>query len=104
MKKIIEKKLYDTDNMEIVASWNNGRAAWHEFYYAESLLRNKKGEYFLHCKGGEGTNLRKLREGVWTNGEDLLPISPEYVQQWAFEYLDAESIEMLFPDLLTYDE
>lgn len=51
MKKTINRKLYNTETAELIASINVGTFG-DPSGYEESLYQTKKGLYFLYGKGG----------------------------------------------------
>ena len=52
MRKIIDKKIYDTETATMLASMSNGRHATDFTYYEAALYQTKKGNLFLFEEGG----------------------------------------------------
>lgn len=104
MKKIINKKRYDTDKATKIGVWNNGYSRSDFNYCAETLYKKRTGEYFLHCEGhalspygvpcGNGS--------VW--GELIKPLTYVQAQNWAIEKLDADLYENEFGVIKDDDE
>ena len=68
MKKIINKRLYDTETATLIACYDDG-LPWTDFYCCyEELYQKKNGEYFIYGTGG-GLSPYPI--------ETILPISPE---------------------------
>lgn len=96
MKKIINKKLYDTETAELLASDSfSGPRDFH--YWIEDLYRKKNGEYFLY---GEGGPLSKYAEPAdpsgWTNGCDIIPLTDERAREWAEHHASIDEYVTIF--------
>ena len=90
MKRIIEKKLYDTDTDTEIGG--NGYSTPNDFrHFYERLYRRSNGEYYLH---GEGGPLSKYSVSAGTNeisgGEKIIPLTPAEARDWAADNLDAD--------------
>lgn len=75
MKKIICKKLYDTETSEIVKKVTSGAFGDAEGY-EETLYRTEDGSYFLYTNGGENSKYPK---------EDIKRMSKATVDKWTAE-------------------
>lgn len=58
MKKIICKKLYDTENATIVKKVTSGELGSAEGY-EETLYMSPDGSYFIYTNGGENSKYKK---------------------------------------------
>ena len=52
MRKNIDRKMYDTETAELLASSSNGYGHGDFRYMEEQLYRKKTGEFFLYGEGG----------------------------------------------------
>lgn len=90
MKKIINKKLYDTETAKMIASWSNGLGKSDFRGYEENLFLKKTGEFFLY---GEGGGLSPYAEPVgsgWGYGKKITPLTEEEARQWAETHMEAD--------------
>lgn len=90
MKKIINKKLYDTETAKMIASWSNGLGKSDFRGYEENLFLKKTGEFFLY---GEGGGLSPYAESVgsgWGYGKKITPLTEEEARQWAETHMEAD--------------
>ena len=86
MKKIIKRRIYDTETAKKIGSWNNNLPQEDLNYYTEELFRKKSGEYFLCGSGGSQSPY-----GDWDKGGFAIrPMSCEAAQKWAEEHLPTE--------------
>lgn len=98
MRKIIRKKVYDTETARRVGSeWDNGYSVSDFGYCAEQLYRKKTGEYFLHGEGGaQSKYARSCGRTAWCGGEAIIPLTYEAAREWAEEHLETEEYEAEF--------
>lgn len=90
MKKIINKKLYDTETAKMIASWSNGLGKSDFRGYEENLFLKKTGEFFLY---GEGGGLSPYAESVGSGrgyGKKITPLTEEEARQWAETHMEAD--------------
>ncbi len=100
MKKIINRKRYDTETAKEVALWSTGGSI-NDFEYAEECLHLKKtGEYFLYGKGhGLSRWSKSSKDGSsrgW--GEDIQPLTEDQAREWVENYAN-EQYETLFGEV-----
>ena len=96
MKKVINRKRYDTDTATLMGSdsYSNSRDFKH---WTEELYRKSNGEYFLYGEGGPLTKYaRTVGQNEWTGGERIMPLSVEAAKKWAEEHLSGEEYEAIF--------
>ncbi len=99
MKKIINKKLYDTDTAKEVTTHNNG-LGWGDFYFInETLYQKRTGEFFLFGHGGAMTEYGEHRFGSWTSGSNIFPLTEDEAQEWVAEYCDADLYIKIFGEV-----
>ncbi len=96
MKKVINRKRYDTDTAKKVAAWNSGGSMSDFRYASEVLYRKKTGEFFLYGEGGAMSQWGKLNaDNTRSWGEDLRPLTLDMAQDWTERYAN-EEYELLF--------
>ena len=101
MKRIINRKSYDTETAEFVASWDNGPDRGNFRWCAEKLCVTAHGAYFLHGKGGPMSPYsRALGLNSWTGGEDIVPLTRDEAIGWLERTLNTDAIEAEFPDAI----
>lgn len=90
MKKIINKKLYDTETAKMIASWSNGLGKSDFRGYEECLFLKKTGEFFLYGEGGGLSPYAERRGDGWGYGEKITPLTEEEARQWAESHMEAD--------------
>lgn len=105
MKKIINRKVYDTDTAVKIGDWNNGQWENNLYICVETLYRKKNGEFFIHGEGGAATKYASVCNGGdgWASGEGIVPMSYKTARDWAEEHLGVEEYEAAFGDILEDD-
>lgn len=99
MKKVINRKVYDTDKARQVGEpWSPSGYGVSDFgWYEETLYRKRTGEYFLHGEGGPQTQYAEpYGQTGWTGGERIMPMTYDEACDWAEEHLDADEYESEF--------
>lgn len=91
MKKIIDRKLYDTDTAKEIASYSYGY--YGDFSYIdETLYRKKTGEFFLYGSGGPMTKYSEQRSSnEWGSGEAIIPLDIDEAKEWLEQYGSADA-------------
>lgn len=96
MKKIINGKRYDTETATLMASYDNGLPRGDFKSLSEKLYKNETGEFFLYGKGGAGTRWsHRCCDGVYMNGEMIVPLSLAEAKEWVF-YRQAKKYGEIF--------
>jgi hypothetical protein len=88
MKKVINRRLYDTDTAKCVGSIDFGRPDDSLYYSWKALYVKKTGEYFLFADGGPGTQYAEAAE--------FTPLTLDEAMDWAEENLSGEEFEEAF--------
>lgn len=97
MKKIINRKLYNTDTARSIGSDFYGAYRRDLDFWSEELFQKKTGEYFLHGEGGPMTKYsREVGQNEWSGGEKIIPMSYDSARKWAEEHLTGEEFEQAF--------
>lgn len=83
MKKVIHRRLYDTETATELATYNNGKCYSDFGYIIESLYRKKNGEFFL--AGESGAFMRYAHvcsDRSVCGGSGIVPLSVEEAKDW----------------------
>jgi len=84
MKKIINKKLYNTDVAEKLHTWNNGYE--NDFGHCEeALYRTRRGAYFLAGSGGPKSRYALTQGNITSGGSDIEVLSEPEAIAWLEE-------------------
>lgn len=96
MRKLIDGKLYDTENSTEIARWSN-RSTKDDLRLEETLYRTAEADYFICGKGGSLTPYAK-HDGEHLTGCDIRPLTRHEAAVWAavHDYKDLLATE--FPD------
>jgi len=97
MKKVIEGKVYNTENAELLGEfWNNlPHGDFHSI--DEALYRTKKGAFFLAGHGGAFTKYSQPCGCDGTcGGEGIFPLSEAEAREWAERYCDTDTVIRYF--------
>lgn len=100
MKRIINRRKYDTETAAMVGEWSNMYDVRNFSYFCETLYRKRSGEYFLH---GEGNASSKYAESAgqnqWSGGSRIIPLSYESAREWAESHLEPDEYEAEFGEV-----
>lgn len=104
MKKIINKKKYDTETAKELGYDTNGLGLRDFNHYSETLYQKRSGEYFLYGEGGPLSKYARP-EGLtgWTSGERIMPMTFEEAREWAEKHLNADEYEVIFGEVVEDD-
>lgn len=95
MKRIIDRKIYNTETAEFIVSRNNGY--YNSFKYEEeNLYRTKKGVFFLHAEGGPLSSYAEPYGNGWTEGETIVPLDDDEAYRWLEGNNEIEIMEEYF--------
>ena len=101
MKKIIDRKLYDTETATEIAEVSNGLSCSDFNHCTETLYKTKRGAFFLHGVGGA---FSRYSESLGNNsrggGENIIPYSKEEVIDWLEENDLVSTLMEHFPDII----
>lgn len=97
MKKIINRKVYDTDTAQKIGAWSNLERAGDLTYNCEILYRKRSREFFLHCEGGSMSKYSQyVGNNRWIGAEMIIPLTYDEAMAWAEEHLSADAYEAAF--------
>ncbi len=99
MKKIIDKKLYDTDTADKIAEWDNGHGTTDGHYVSEDLYRTKKGSWFLYVEGGGLSRYAKrCGQNETCEGKGIELLNDDEALEWLSGHGFADEAEKYFAD------
>ena len=101
MKRVIDRKLYDTETAEPIAQYAPITDRGNFNYLIETLYRTEDGEYFLHGEGGAATEYAQRCNGGKTDGAEIKLLTEEQALDWCEERsMDGEIVLDEFADLI----
>jgi hypothetical protein len=100
MKKIINRKVYNTETAELLHAWCNRRAVTDFSYVEEALYRTKKGAFFLYGSGGAMSGYAVSHGNTCGGGSDIAPLDKDEALRWLEKHGGEEVLEKLFPEEL----
>ena len=100
MRKIINKKMYDTETAECVEEFENTPYKGNAHYYKELLYRKKTGEFFLYGHGNARTKYAAVTiGGMYSPDEKIIPLSEEEAKNWMEQYGNVDTYIELFGEV-----
>lgn len=89
MKKIINKKTYDTEKATFIGEWDNGESPTNRLdYIQKQLYMTADHEFFIHGQGGARTIYGKyVGMDSWGSGEKIVPVTERYARRLVREHL-----------------
>ena len=101
MKRVINRKLYDTETAEKIAQYAPITDRSDFNFLVETLYRTGDGEYFLHGVGGPATKYAQRCSGGKTGGEEIELLTDEQAIDWCEnQSIDGEIVVDEFSDLI----
>ena len=99
MKKVIARKVYNTETAELIATYTSGECGGLD-YMEEQLYKTEKDAYFLYGYGGP---LSRYGQGdgieQWAS-EDIAPYDTDAAYEWLEENGFVEKILELFAEMI----
>ena len=99
MKKVIKKKIYNTETAIQLAEYDNGARPKSSIFYEEILYIKRTGEYFLYCVGGGDSKYGEWHGDESSYGEQIIPYTLREAKRWAEKHLDDDEYEKIFGDI-----
>jgi hypothetical protein len=98
MRKLVDGKLYDTDEAEEVARYRHGLQG--DFsHYKEALYRTDAGRWFIAGKGNAKTKYANTTpDGMKGPGSDIRPLSDDDAFAWLERHDKIGAAQDHFPD------
>ena len=98
MKKIINRKLYDTNTAEFIANYCYGCGG--DLYFLNaSLYRKKTGEFFLGGEGGARTKYGDTDGDSYFGSWDIIPLTEDEARDWIEEHCSADEYIEVFGEV-----
>lgn len=94
MKKIINRKLYDTDTAILLGEYDNELDDLSRIQ--EKLYQKKNGEYFLFGEGGPRTEYCSMDGLSCGWGFEIIPFSKNEAMDWSEENLSVDEYIRIF--------
>lgn len=98
MKRIINKKVYNTETATLIAETTNGLSHNDFNYIQEDLYITKKGQYFINYYGGAATCYAEKNGQYSSEGEGIILYSNEEALRFLEAHNFTEEIEKYFAD------
>ena len=103
MKRVIDRKLYDTETAEQIAQYAPITDRGDFNFLCETLYRSEDGECFLHGEGGPKTKYAKRCSGGTTGSAEIKPLTDEQALDWCENRsIDGEIVTEEFADLIEF--
>jgi len=97
MEKLIDGKLYSTDEAERVATWRNVADRSNFNYCREELYRTDSGRWFIYGSGGAKSKYSETTAHGTEGGEDIRAVTPDEAFQWCQRKNKTEAAREHFP-------
>ncbi len=100
MRKVINRKVYDTDTAELIHEWDNGHFSSDFEYCEEYLYRTPNGNFFILGAGGPKSKYAvPVGNSGWSGSSgNITPVSKERAIEWLEDHGGSEKIIELFPE------
>lgn len=99
MKKIINRKLYDTSTAREIGYFWNGLGTSDFRSLTETLYQKKTGEFFIHGEGGGLTQYAERYADGRGYGEQIIPMTYDEAADWAERHMDADAYQSVFGEI-----
>lgn len=94
MKKIINRKMYNTETAEKIGGYSTPGVGTNDFnYMEENLYKTKKGTFFIHGEGGALSKYAEHFNNSSTWGEDIRVIGKNEALEFLEYYNLVEEFE-----------
>ncbi|AFZ73779.1 hypothetical protein [Natronobacterium gregoryi] len=101
MQRVIDRKLYDTDQAEQIARYAPLTDKGDFNYLIETLYKTSDGEYFLHGDGGAATKWAEKISNKRMSSEEIQLLTDEEALNWCEERaVDGEIVVEEFSHLV----
>jgi len=101
MKAIIDKKMYDTEDAELIGEYQPYIDP-HDFnWLLEQLYKTKKGNYFLYAEGGPKSCYSKRIGNNTIDGDCFIKaLTREEALEWCDYRAQPDNVEKEFADMI----
>lgn len=100
MKQVINRKVYDTETAECLATYDNGLSRSDFRCLSESLYKTKKGAYFLAGEGGPKTRYAEACGNMTSGSSKIIPLTRDEAIEWCEQYRMTSVLKKEFADAL----
>ena len=100
MKKIISRKVYNTETATKIAEVGNDYPRSDFHFTVEILYRTLQGRYFLYGEGGALSSYAQPVGDMYGGGERISAMDDEAVEDWLESHNFVALIQTHFPNLL----
>jgi|LSQX01.2.fsa_nt_gb hypothetical protein len=100
MRRVIDRKVYDTETAELIHEWENKYFPSDFEWCREELYRTPKGNFFILGSGGAKSKYAVIvGSGSWGgSSNNIIPISRDQAIDWLENHEGSEKIIELFPE------
>lgn len=100
MKKIINRKVYNTETATPIGTWSNNLSTRDFRNETATLYVTKKGAFFVAGESGPMGSFAHSEGNMTSGGEGLFALTIEEALEWAERHLDLEDYEEFFSDMI----
>jgi len=100
MKRIINKKTYNTETAILIVETDNGRGRSDFNGIEETLYQTKKGTFFLEYWGGAATGYSKSGGNWSSEGRGIKVLSDDEAYEFLERHNQTDAIEKYFSDVI----
>ncbi len=101
MKKVINKKIYNTKTAELIHVWDNGCYGNDFRSCEESLYRTKNGALFIAGSGGPLSKYAESYGNSTSGSSGIEPVSVEQAMEWLEDHDGTKALEKYFGSEIT---
>lgn len=99
MKKVIDRKVYDTETAILIAEYSNYTGSFTD--YEEALYKTHNGRWFIAGKGGPMSQYSQpYGNNGRSGGSNIFRISSDDALAWLESHQLLQKIEEYFPEAL----
>lgn len=85
MKRVINRRVYDTETAEQIARYAKNVDTNDFNYFIETLYKTDDARYFLHGRGGSNTKYAVRRNGEHSGSKEIKVFDEEDAIEWCEE-------------------
>jgi hypothetical protein len=98
MKRIVNRKIYDTEKAKLIAESNCSEPRNSFGFFEEYLYKTKNGNWFLMYYGGAATKYAVENSNAWSDSTGIHPLTKNDVCDWLERNGHTEKLEEYFSD------
>ena len=100
MKKVINKKLYDTEKAELIATRSNNLGPNNFNFEEEELYRTKTGNWFISFEGGAASRFAQKNHGYSISNTGIIACDNTQAYNFLEIINDIENIQKYFSNII----